>query len=34
MIDDAVHRWDAGKTAEAEQLLGQAVRAAGDLGYL
>jgi class 3 adenylate cyclase/tetratricopeptide (TPR) repeat protein len=34
MLDDAVHRWDAGKTAEAEQLLGQAVRAAGDLGYL
>lgn len=34
MVDKAVHGWDAGKPAEAEELLRRAVRAAGDLGYL
>ena len=34
MVDEAVHGWDAGKPAEAEELLRRAVRAAGDLGYL
>jgi class 3 adenylate cyclase/tetratricopeptide (TPR) repeat protein len=34
MADDAVHGWDSGDPAEAEELLCQAVRAASDLGYL
>ena len=33
-VDNAVHAWDAGRPAETEDLLRQAVRAAGDLGYL
>jgi class 3 adenylate cyclase/tetratricopeptide (TPR) repeat protein len=34
MTDKAVHAWDAGRPGESEELLRQAVRAAGDLGYL
>ena len=34
LVEHAVHQWDAGQPAETEELLGQAVRAAGDLGYL
>lgn len=34
MVDSAVYAWDAGRAAEAEELLRRAVRAAGDLGYL
>jgi DDE family transposase len=34
MVDKAVHEWDAGRAAEAEQSLRRAVRAARDLGYL
>jgi class 3 adenylate cyclase/tetratricopeptide (TPR) repeat protein len=34
LVDSAVHAWDAGQQAEAEELLGRAVRIASDLGYL
>jgi class 3 adenylate cyclase/tetratricopeptide (TPR) repeat protein len=34
LIEHAVRQWDAGQPAETEELLGQAVRAAGYLGYL
>lgn len=34
MVEHAVQAWDAGKPAEAAELLRTAVRAAGDLGYL
>jgi hypothetical protein len=34
MVDKAVQEWEAGRLAESEELLRQAVRAAGDLGYL
>jgi tetratricopeptide (TPR) repeat protein len=34
MVENAVHAWDAGRPAETEELLRQAVQAAGDLGYL
>jgi class 3 adenylate cyclase/tetratricopeptide (TPR) repeat protein len=34
LVDGAVHAWDNGQPAEAEELLRRAVRAAGNLGYL
>ena len=34
LVESAVHTWDAGQPAEAEELLRSAVRAAGDRGYL
>jgi hypothetical protein len=34
MVDKAVQEWEAGRPAESEELLRQAVRAASDLGYL
>jgi hypothetical protein len=34
MVDNAVQAWDAGQTAEAAELLGRAVDAARELGYL
>jgi len=34
MVENAVDIWDTGRPAETEELLRQAMRAAGDLGYL
>ena len=34
LVEDAIRAWDAGLSAETEELLLRAVRAAGDLGYL
>ncbi len=34
LVESAIHTWDAGQPAEAEELLQSAIRAAGDLGYL
>jgi class 3 adenylate cyclase/tetratricopeptide (TPR) repeat protein len=34
LLEDAVHAWEAGQPAEAEESLRRAVSAAGDLGYL
>jgi eukaryotic-like serine/threonine-protein kinase len=34
LVEDAVHAWDSGQPEETEDLLRQATRAAGDLGYL
>jgi eukaryotic-like serine/threonine-protein kinase len=34
LVESAIHAWDAGQPAEAEELLQSAIRAAGDLGYL
>jgi eukaryotic-like serine/threonine-protein kinase len=34
LVEDAVRAWDAGQTAETEELLHRAVHAAGELGYL
>ncbi len=34
LVEDAVHAWDSGQPEETKDLLRQATRAAGDLGYL
>ena len=34
MVETAVHAWDAGRTAETEELIRRALRAAGGHGYL
>jgi class 3 adenylate cyclase/tetratricopeptide (TPR) repeat protein len=34
LVENAVHAWDSGQPEETEDLLRQATRAAGDLGYL
>ena len=34
MVENAVHAWDAGQPAEAEEQLQRAMHAASELGYL